>query len=282
MTNHNTFGKGSKKRAVNGGNDEYYTDPEYALHCCEMIKNKFYKFKIDTVVEPSAGNGSFYKGIKSLCKNNRVFHMYDITPKMSYIKKADFFKIIITDNTLIIGNPPFGFASNLAIKFFNHAASQKAKIIAFILPRTFKKDGIKNKLNLNYELRYEEDCPKNSFLLENNKYDVPCVFQVWVYTKEQREVENWSVSNEWIDYTIPEDASFCIRRVGGRAGKVLENNILSYSIQSTYFCKEKIKGVKNVLSHIDFSKEVNSTAGVRSLSKREIHKALYNYYNKRG
>lgn len=278
---HNTFGKGSKKRAINGGNDEYYTDPSYALHCCEVVKNRFYRFKTDTVVEPSAGNGSFYEGIQLLCKNNKAFHMYDITPKRSYIKKANFFDVTITNSTLVIGNPPFGFASNLAIKFFNHAAKQKAKIIAFILPRTFKKDSIKNKLNLNYKLSYEENCPKNSFLLENSEYDVPCVFQVWVYTKKQREIENWSVNNKWIEYTTPENSNFCIRRVGGRAGQVLEDNALSYSTQSTYFCKEKIKGAKNVLKHIDFSEEVNSTAGVRSLSKREIHKALHNYYNKR-
>jgi len=278
---HNTFGKGSKKRAINGGNDEYYTDHSYALHCCEIIKNKFYRFKIDTIIEPSAGNGSFSKGIELLCKNNRTVHMYDITPKKSYIIKKDFFEVSINNNTLVIGNPPFGFAANMAVKFFNHAAKQKAKIIAFILPRTFKKDSIKNKLNLNYKLSYEEDCPKNSFLLEDNKYDVPCVFQVWVYVKKQRDIENWDINNEWVDYTSPDKASFCIRRVGGRAGKVLEGNILSYSKQSTYFCKEKVKGVKNVLKNIDFTTEINSTAGVRSLSKREIHKALYNYYSEK-
>ena len=279
---HNTFGKGSKRRAINGGNDEYYTDPGYAFHCCKMVKSRFYRFKIDTVVEPSAGNGSFYKGMKLLCGNNKPYHMYDIAPKKEYIDKRSFFDVSIGANTLVIGNPPFGFASTLAIKFFNHAANQKAKIIAFILPRTFKKDSIKNRLNLNYKLSYEEDCPRNSFLLENNKYNVPCVFQVWVYTKKRRNVEDWDVNNKWIEYTTPENADFCIRRVGGRAGQVLENDILNYSKQSTYFCKEKIKGAKNILKQIDFSEEVNSTAGVRSLSKREIHKSLYNSIQKGG
>lgn len=278
---YNTFGKGSKKRAINGGNDAYYTNPEYALHCCDVIRRKFYRFKIDTVVEPSAGNGSFYKGIKLLCKdNNKSFVMYDISPKKSYIRKKDFFDVTIRENTLVLGNPPFGFASNLAIRFFNHSAKQKVKLIAFILPRTFKKDSIKNKLDLNYKLMYQEDCPSNVFLLDGKSYNVPCVFQIWSYTSIKRRIKSWSVNNKWIEYTTSDKADFCLRRVGGRAGQILENSPLTYSKETTYFCKEKVKGVKDVLMGIDFNKIVNSTAGVRSLSKREIHKALHTHYNK--
>lgn len=279
---HNTFGKGSPNRSVNGGNDSYYTDPEYAMHCCKMIKSKFYRFRIDNIIEPSAGNGSFYGGIKLLCKNKqRSFSMYDIDPKQVYINKKDFFDILIESNSLVIGNPPFGFSANLAIKFFNYAAKQKAKLIAFILPRTFKKDSVKTKLNLNYKLVYEEDCPKDVFLLDGKKYNVPCVFQVWAYTNKKRKVEYWSVENKWIEFTTPENATFCLRRVGGRAGQLLEGDIFKYSKVSTYFCIEKVKGSKNVLKAIDFGEVINSTAGVKSLSKREIHKLLHEHYNKR-
>jgi len=273
------YTKSSKERAVNGGNDAYYTNPEYALRCCKIIKKKFYRFKIKNIVEPSAGDGSFYEGIKLLCKNNkRSFYMYDIIPKAPYIKQKNFFDVKIDKDTLILGNPPFGFASNLAIKFFNHAAKQKAKLIAFILPKTFRKDSVKNKLNLNYKLVYEEECPSNVFILNGKPYNVPCVFQVWVYSIIKRKIENWSVDNKWIEYTSKNNADFCLRRVGGRAGQILEGFPSKYSEASTYFCKEKIKGAKEALKNIDFKHIVNSTAGVRSLSKKEIHKALHNYY----
>jgi len=204
--------------------------------------------------------------------------MYDIDPQSTNIIKKDFFEIDIGDNALVIGNPPFGFASRMAIKFFNHAASQQAKLIAFILPRTFKKDSVKNKLNLNYSLIYEEDCPKDVFILDGNIYHVPCVFQIWAYNNKERIIDYWSVENKWIEYTTPAKAEFCVRRVGGRSGQVLKGSPLDYSEVSTYFCKEKIKGSKKALQSVDFSDVVNSTAGVRSLSKREIHKALYQYY----
>lgn len=252
------------------------------MHCCKTLKSKFYRFRIDNIIEPSAGNGSFYEGIKLLCKNKqRTFSMYDIDPKQIHINKKDFFDISIKNNTLVIGNPPFGFSASLAIRFFNHAAKQKTKLIAFILPRTFKKDSVKNKLNLNYRLVYEEDCPNDVFLLDGKKYNVPCVFQVWVYTSKKRKIENWPVENKWIGFTTPEEATFCLRRVGGRAGQILEGLPSEYSKVSTYFCIEKIEGSKDVLKNIDFTEVINSTVGVRSLSKREIHKLLHEHYNKR-
>ena len=55
---------------------------------------------------------------------------------------------------LTIGNPPFGKNSSLAISFFNKAA-EFSDIIAFILPQTFSKDSVKNRLNLSFFLIME-------------------------------------------------------------------------------------------------------------------------------
>lgn len=276
---HNIFGKGTKQRAVNGGLDDYYTNPKYALHCCKMVHSKCYRFKINNIVEPSAGSGVFYEGIKLLSKNGSInISMYDISPKGDGVEKANFFDLTLKPETLVIGNPPFGFSSSLAINFFNHAASFKVKLIAFILPKTFKKDSIQNKLNKNYHMIYEEDCPKNNFLLDEKIYDVPCVFQVWKYSNKKRKIKIWDLTNKWVEFTSKDKADFCIRRVGGKAGQVLEDPPSTYSITSTYFCREKVRGVKEVIRGIDFDDVVNSTAGIRSLSKREIHSHLHRYY----
>jgi hypothetical protein len=280
MTKHNTFGKGSKHRAVNGGNDAYYTDPEYAKKCCMIVRRETYRFKIDNIVEPSAGNASFLEGLKILSrKGSRNIYMYDINPKHELVVKNDFLKLTLEPNTIVIGNPPFGFNSSLAIKFFNQAASFNVKIIAFILPKTFKKDSVKNKLNKYYHLIYEEDCPKECFILSGNKYTVPCVFQIWRRAQNCRNDKIWDLENKWIEFTNQDDAEFSIRRVGGRAGNILPGDPKKYSPVSTYFCKERVNGAKKALEKIDFSDVVRSTSGVRSLSKREIHKKLFNYFN---
>lgn len=275
------FGKGTKQRAINGGLDNYYTNSTYATECSKIVKQLLCNSSINNVVEPSAGNGAFYEGIQLISNNHNIF-MYDLEPKANFIEKVNFFDVLLTQDTLVIGNPPFGFSANLAIKFFNHAAKFNVLFIAFILPKTFKKDSIRAKLNKNYHLIYEENCPKNCFLLDEKPYDVPCVFQVWKYLENERENPLWTIDNEWLAFTTPEDAEFCIRRVGGKAGKVLEGDPKNYSITSTYFCKEKVPGIKEVIKQIDFSEIVNSTVGVRSLSKRELSKKLFEYYKKEG
>ena len=62
-----------------------------------------------------------------------------------------------TKRYLVVGNPPFGKISSIAIKFFNKSA-EYADCIAFIIPRTFKRVSVQNKLNLNFHLMYNEDC----------------------------------------------------------------------------------------------------------------------------
>lgn len=273
--------KGPKNRALNGGNDDYFTSVNYAGHCCSIIKKKLYRYKIEAIIEPSAGSGSFYSGLLSIIGTGAVkLHMIDICPKTSKVELGNFFDLDFDGkNTLVVGNPPFGFASRLAVKFFNHAAKNRAKIIAFILPRTFQKLSIKNRLDDNYEQVYEEVCPKDVFILNGQPYNVPCVFQIWVRSKNKRVMEIWPTENPWVEFTTPDKATFCIRRVGGRAGKVLLGDPAGYSTSSTYFCREKQPGVRDVLAGLDFSGMVNSTAGVRSISKAEIHKVLYNFYH---
>ena len=70
----------------------------------------------------------------------------------------DYFPPSNKTNILVIGNPPFGRVSSLAIKFFNYSAKW-ANVIAFIIPRTFRKTSIQNKLNNNFHLIYDEEIP---------------------------------------------------------------------------------------------------------------------------
>lgn len=142
----------------------------------------------------------------------------------------------------MIGNPPFGTCSNLAIKFFNKA-SEVASYITFILPRTFRKESIQRKLNKFFHLIYDEDLPKNSFLVAGKEHDVPTVFQIWKKEKEPKKFEKFDIfSNDYIRWVTKEQAEFVIRRVGGNAGKVFYNtNLKNFNINSNYFCREKKK-----------------------------------------
>ena len=78
---------------------------------------------------------------------------------------------------MVIGNPPFGKISSFAVRFFNKSA-EYAEVIAFIVPRTFKRVSVQNRLNLNFHLIYNEDLPMKPCCFEP-KMGAKCCFQIW-------------------------------------------------------------------------------------------------------
>jgi len=244
-------------------NDKFYTRIDLAKKYLSIIKEKV--CSVTLWIEPSAGDGSFYKILPANKKG------YDLYPEFDGVIQQDF---LTTDDStpdqkiVYVGNPPFGTSANLAIKFFNHCASNKnASHIAFVVPKTFKKISVHNKLSMDFGVIYEEDLPDKSFVLNGEPYDVPCVFQIWERLKVQREKIK-PPRNKWFELVSPSDAEFCVRRVGGRAGQVLDG--LDHSKTSTYFIKPKVKGLKETIASLDFDPYVNATVGVRSLSITEI------------
>ena len=126
--------------------DQFYTKDEIAKKYYDIFTK--YIDQYDIILEPSAGKGAFYK---LLPENKR--QGIDLEPKYPGIIKQDFFEYIpVPDKKYtIIGNPPFGKVSSLAIKFFNYGA-KFADSISFIIPQTFNRSSIQNKLDLNFHL----------------------------------------------------------------------------------------------------------------------------------
>lgn len=259
--------------------DQFYTKKEVAKYCyeeiCKILDIKNYK-----IIEPSAGTGSF----SDLFHDN--FIALDLDPKKEYIKKQDFFDFNFEnekkEKIITIGNPPFGKNSSLAIKFFNKS-SEYSDYICMILPRTFKKDSVVNKLNLNFHLFKEIKLNKKSFIFNEKEYDVPCVFQIWKKSDIKRNKINQKIKSDYFEFVSKENADFAIRRVGGLAGKVIID-FEKYKEPSHYYlrvndniCKleliEKLKKIYNKLNE-----KAKDTAGNPSLSKFELISILESEY----
>ena len=177
---------------------QYYTKNNIAEMCINKAFNVLKKI-IDInkylFLEPSAGYGCFYEGIRK--KNNQII-AFDICPKHQKIRKLDFLnhkeiiKLLrilqkLKKKIITIGNPPFGKKSKLAIAFLNQA-SLFSDIICFVLPNQFKKYTVHKQLNPNYHLIYEIDLPVNSFYTETQpNYHVSCVFQIWTKLKTKHQ-----------------------------------------------------------------------------------------------
>lgn len=244
--------------------DQYYTDEEYAKKCYEIAK----PWMTEYLFEPCVGTGSFYH----LMKENKRGGI-DLDPKVEGIPTMNFFDFKEPlSGVSVLSNPPFGFACSLAIGFFNHCADLGAESIAFIIPKTFRKASVSNKLDQYYYLVLDETTPKNSFILDGEPYDVPCCFQVWVRSDDKRALIDTTITCEDFIFCNKKEADIAMRRVGGNAGKVLEGT--DHTESSTYFLKIlNIKGdVASKLEGLDLSYERDNTVGVKSVAKHEIIK----------
>lgn len=255
--------------------DKFYTKTGVAERLVTITKNLL-EDEVDYVIEPSAGDGSFIGAINTTFPlAEGVF--IDILPEHSDVTQCDWFKWNVGEvfeNSLIIGNPPFGKNASLAVRFFNKAALHKPRLIAFILPRTFQKKRFCAKhLDNAYSLLVEEVCEKNSFVVNGESYNVPCVMQVW---GRRTRKDTFHINPILFEEVAEDEATLFIRRAGGRAGEIVEK----YTQSSTYAVKCSDETRKLLESRKQQIKEQScKTVGVRSITLLEIEDILLGIEN---
>jgi hypothetical protein len=264
----NCQNKGLKRNTI----DKYYTKCEIVDRCVNIFKEIVQTNDDDLIIEPSAGNGSFIESIKSLTYN---YLFYDLHPENEEIIEQDYLELDASNfmqfnQVHIIGNPPFGRQSSLALKFIKKSTTF-CNTISFILPKSFKKDSLKKKFPLDFHLVYEEDLPSNAFLVNEEEYDVPCVFQIW-QKKEFYRIPITKLEPYGFKFVKKdENPDISFRRVGVNAGTI-DTNIEEKSIQSHYFIKfvnNKSLG-ENLCNLYMIHYEFNNTVGPKSISKQEL------------
>jgi hypothetical protein len=258
------------KRILKSDLDKFYTEPSLA----KRLISKFDLSKYELVIDPCCGDGAFYSNIQH---PNKIG--IDILPHIEGVIKSDFFEWNWSDiktkseGVIVISNPPFGKQGSLAMKFIKRC-SLFADTIAFILPLSFAKPSVKNKIPENFHLDFEEILPENSYLLDGKDYSVKCVFQVWK-KKEHKRPKITSETNKGFKYTKDKNsADISVRRVGVYAGKAFDE-IISKSKESHYFLILNDKSKKDtVINHLNNTKWNDLTVGPRSISKGELNEII--------
>lgn len=277
------------------GLDKFYTIPEYAKKCIDTIDQISPLSLFELIIEPSAGDGSFFKQIDHAHKIGM-----DLSPENDELIQQDFFTYYPSNHLerriLVIGNPPFGRVSSTAIKFFNHSATF-ATMIAFIIPRTFRRPSVQNKLDDRFHLIHDEDVPTKPCCF-SPKMMVKCCFQIWERLDTKREkVEletehpDWTflpfgVNDEKGQPTPPDNADFAIRAYGGKIGHIvhLQVDLKLLRPKSWHWIQTSNHIDKNTLisrfQSLDYSDSLN-TARQNSMGRGELVRLYRNrYYEK--
>lgn len=262
--------------------DKFYTKKNIVIYCINLIRKylKINKYK-DLIIEPSAGNGAFIPYIQKLSVNH-IF--YDLKPEQSNIIKKNFlklnYKILLNkyNKIHIIGNPPFGRQSTLAIKFIKKSC-EFCDTISFILPKSFKKDSIKSKIPLNFHLLIQKNLPKYSFTINGEHYNVPCIFQIWIKKSFNRRVIK-NIKPLFFHFVKKNDnPDISVRRIGYYAGRI-DKNCINKNINSHYFIKFNNNINKNIINNlIKIKYDNDNTVGPRSISKNELIIKFNKEYN---
>jgi len=251
--------------------DKFYTNAGTVRQCIDdfqVLTDLDLEAVADEVIEPSAGAGAF---LAHLPENTLA---YDLAPESPLVIAQDFLTLDRHTPAIVIGNPPFGKSARLAIRFFNHAAGF-ASHIGFILPRTFQKASVQNRLDRNFHLVDERVLDPDSFTFEGAPYSVPCVFQVWARRDTLRPLTTQPRVHADFDFVTRSEADFAFQRVGVRAGTI-KPEFGSVAATSHHFLRANadLDIVLRRFRSLDFSEVKARTAGNPSISKTEIV-ALY-------
>ena len=154
--------------------DKFYTKESVAQDCLSILNLDCYDF----IIEPSAGNGSFFKHINH---DNKVG--FDIKPECDSIYEQNFFTYHVDPkykNVLIVGNPPFGIRNRLSIDFIRHAMTfENVKTIAFVLPDVFNKHTLQKYIHAKFRIKEIKKIPPFSFEINGNPFNMPCSFFIF-------------------------------------------------------------------------------------------------------
>ena len=246
--------------------DKYYTNPIIAKKYSTIFKDHIKINDNDLIIEPSAGNGVWTYQFQIPC--NLI--AFDLQPEAPNSIPQNFLNLDLykfQTKLHFIGNPPFGRQSSLAKQFIKHICNcTKTETIAFILPKSFKKDSFQKIFPLTFHKIYEDDVDTNAFLVDGNPYDVPCVFQIWIRKNTNRVIPPKLNPIGFQFVKQNDNPDYSIRRVGVYAGKLSTET--DKSPQSHYFIKTNCKYFKETYEKIIW--EHNNTVGPKSISKQEL------------
>ena len=256
--------------------DQYYTKAAVAKKCVDKILSSLsqpassYQW-----IEPSAGNGVFMKVLPEYFEKLGI----DLEPKSAGIQQGNFLDWVPTSekNRIFFGNPPFGRQGSSAKSFIKHAAKY-ASVIAFILPRSFVKPSMSRAFPLKFHCVLSDPLEEKAFEVNEEEYDVPCVFQVWEKKQEDRIVAAPVEEEGFVYVKHGEPFHIAFKRAGGLAGKCYPySETADYNHNYHYFLRldaQHIPFSKNIIDKVNQHTFPSNTVGPRSLSKSEANEVL--------
>lgn len=253
------------------GKEQYYTPRDTV----ELIISRLVHIRPDVIsrpwLEPAGGTGTFIdaatdRGVEEIVS-------YDIEPLHPSVVRGDFLlQCPSIRRAVAVGNPPFGRNNALSVPFFNHAA-RFCDLICFIVPRSWRKWTVINRLDRSFHLVDDYDLSINYVDpvgdLISGRNTLKTVVQTWERRQPLRDVI--AVRDmDIIRKVSPLEADVSLTIFGYGCGKV-KTEFPRIPNTTQMFLKLCHPQALEALQSVDFSRFFNNTAYTEALSIQEIN-----------
>jgi predicted RNA methylase len=254
------------------GVEQYYTPKDLARNLSEeliAITGSDRSF-----IEPAGGNGSFVTALESL--GVEKIQAVDLYPKHPRVKNADFLTHNPKGSNLVtISNPPFGRNNSLSIPFFNHAANH-SEYIAFLVPRSWRKWSVQNRLDRRFHLISDRDVAVNYVTDTGERIgannDLRTCFQIWQRQDSLRPLIRVQ-DQGLVKKCKPETADIAIRVFGFGCGKSYRD-FPRVANTTLMFLTVLDARVFEVIEGLDYERFSLNTSYTRALALPELNYLL--------
>ena len=260
------------------GKEQYYTPNDTAQEVFKNLLEMVPDLSSRVFIEPAGGTGSFINaaievGIKDIVS-------YDIEPHHPKVKAGDFLlQHIDAVNAITVTNPPFGRNNSLSIPFFNHSA-KTSEYIVFVVPRSWRKWTVQNKLDRRFELIRDDDLTIN-YVDVNGEHgyknnNLRTCIQYWKRSDTNlRPI--YAVEDMGIITKCKFDEADVSLTIFGYGCGTVKTDFPRKPNTTQMFLKLNHPMALEALQSVDFSKFFNHTAYTEALSIVEINYLLNQY-----
>jgi len=303
--------KQSYSNTRKSGKEQYYTNSKVVDLCMSAVLNHI-DLSGKTLLEPCGGTGEFIKGFQRSGVEDKDIISYDIEPKHPLVKLGNYLETDLSQHKdlVCITNPPFGRNHSLSTRFFEHS-SKYCDYICFLVPKSWRKWSLQNKLSLDFHLIEDIDLPMNCFYLSDgtkkDKNVLNTDFQVWERRSYKRKkvliadhglikkiqpvskitktVQTVNKKGEIkLKHTKRPDyvtgANFEMVIFGHSCGKTKRISAPRVDAKTTtLYLQIEREDVKQALEEINFSEFSKNVAYVEALSLQEINYKLNQYFS---
>ena len=259
------------------GKEQFYTPPSIATSVVEVVLSAVPNATRRPWLEPAGGTGAFVDAAMAAGVVDLI--SVDIEPLHPKVARGDFLTMRLDlRGAITVSNPPFGRNNSLSVPFFNRSAAY-SDFIAFIVPRSWRKWSVINRLDPYFHRIADEDLSINYVDAEGldayARNQLKTCVQVW----ERRGARRPRVSvtdHGVVARSNPQDADVALTIFGFACGTVRTEFPRRKVTTEMYLTLHHPRALE-ALQTVDYDRFSRHVAYTQALSIHEVNYLINEY-----